>query len=110
MGRLGALVVVVVCLGLAGCSHTPGAASPTTTTLSSDETTWETFSTATSFVFANTTTQPSPGAIVESGGLNPASECSWLETIFGKVPPSDLHLLPLRGAILLSGCLVGQIP
>jgi hypothetical protein len=109
MGRLGVLAVVVLCLGLAGCSHAPGAVPSTTTTLSPDETTWESLSTATSFVFANTTTQPPPGPPVESEGLNPGSECNWLGTIFGKVPPSHLHLLPLRGAILLPGCLVGQI-
>lgn len=109
MGRLGALAVVVVCLGLAACSHTPMSASPTTTRPSPDETTWETFSRATSFIFANTTTQPPAGIIVEASGLGPKSECNWLERIFGEVPPADLHLLPLRGAVLLPGCLVGQI-
>jgi hypothetical protein len=36
--------------------------------------------------------------------------CEMLEEVFGLVPTSELHLLPIGGAIALPGCLLGQIP
>jgi hypothetical protein len=46
----------------------------------------------------------------EPATANPRAACKILQEVFGSVPASELHLLPIGGAIALPGCLVGQIP
>lgn len=140
MRRLATLVAVaMVCVGLAGCSQDiakpPPTTSPTAMTIGVQQkgappvvlappTTVEgaSSSVATSFL-TNTLWHSIPAGerqilaplgqvqiIFLAPGSDPKGACKTLETIFGTIPPSELHLLPVEAAILLPGCLVGQMP
>jgi hypothetical protein len=120
----------MVCIGLAGCSQ-DSAKPPTTTTppvvlpASEGKGGSSTATTATSFL-TNTVWEPategSDGSLVTQGHvIVPLQDynnlfCRTIEMRYVPAPPSEMqllpiqHLLPIDAAILLPGCLAGQIP
>jgi hypothetical protein len=135
---LGLLVAVAICAGLAGCSNgtairlspESGVSANPSTTVPSEDGGWTYFvdngPTATTpptypggaqvlFVApsSGTTGFNSPllpvAQLSQAAQSDPRAACNTIEELYGAVPESYLHRLPIAASIYLPGCLIGQI-